>query len=249
MSDLTVDDMDITGSTALVTGANRGLGARFVDQLLDRGAERVYATARRPPSLAGFDADPRVVTLELDITDPRQIAAAAARARDVDLLVNNAGIPTLQDLVTGDLELIRAEMDTHFYGVLGMTRAFAPILGSNGGGAIVSVLSLLSFRTYPGNGAYAAAKAAEWQLTNSTRLELAAQGTQVLAVHLSSTDTDMMAGWEIPKASPEAAVSLALDALAAGREEALDEETAGVKALLDRSPEELYAALRSPAAS
>ncbi|KQQ03562.1 MULTISPECIES: SDR family oxidoreductase [unclassified Rathayibacter] len=240
--------MDITGATALVTGAGRGLGRHFVEELLERGARRVYATARSLPSLEGLRDDPRVETIRLDITDPEQVADAAARAGDVDLLINNAGIATLQNLVTGDLDAIRAEMDTHFFGTLAMTRAFAPVLERNGGGAIVNVMSLLSFRVHPGNGAYAAAKAAEWQLTNSTRLELASQGTRVVGVHLSSTDTDMMAGWDIPKNHPRAAVALALDALAAGRAEALDGETAEVKAQLHRAPEELYAPFRSPSA-
>ncbi|SMH51091.1 Short-chain dehydrogenase [Rathayibacter oskolensis] len=237
--------MDITGATALVTGANRGLGRHFVDELIDRGAERVYVTARRLSTLDWTRGRPGLEPLELDVTDPVRIRETAARAADVDLLVNNAGIATQQNLVTGDLDLIRAEMDTHFFGALGMTRAFAPVLARNGGGAIVNVMSLLSFRTYPGNGAYAAAKAAEWQLTNSTRLELAAQGTQVVGVHLSSTDTDMMAGWNIPKNDPRAAVRLALDALAAGRSEALDADSAAVKAMLDRTPEELYAPFAS----
>lgn len=240
--------MDITGATALVTGASRGLGRHFVEELLERGARRVYATARSLPGLDHFREDPRIEIVRLDITDPDQIRDAASRAGDVDLLVNNAGIATLQNLVTGDIALIRAEMDTHFYGTLGMTRAFAPVLAQNGGGAIVNVMSLLSFRVYPGNGAYAAAKAAEWQLTNSTRLELAGQGTEVVGVHLSSTDTEMMAGWDIPKSDPRAAVRLALDALAEGREEALDAETAEVKAQLHHRPEELYAPFRSPAA-
>ena len=95
-----------------------------------------------------------------------------------------------QNLVTGDLDAIRLEMATHFWGTLFMTRAFAPILARNGGGALLNVLSIGSFQVFPGNGAYAAAKAAEWQLTNSTRLELAAQGTQVLGLHLSATDTE-----------------------------------------------------------
>ena len=155
--------------------------------------------------------------------------------------MNNAGIATATDLVTGDLEAIRSEMDTHFWGTLAVTRAFAPILGVNGGGAILNVMSLLSFRTYPGNGAYAAAKAAQWQLTNSSRLELAGQGTQVLGVHLSSTDTDMMTGWDVPKSDPQVAVRQTLDALSAGALEHLDVETSEVKRQLGLPPEDLYA--------
>lgn len=229
--------MKITDSTALVTGANRGIGRELARQLLERGAT-VYATARRPESI---DL-PGVTTLPLDITDPGAVRAAAEAAQDVDLLVNNAGISTAQNLLTGDPQLIRAELDTHFYGTLAMTRAFAPILARNGGGAILNVMSALSFRTYPGNGAYAVAKTAEWMLTNSTRLELAQQGTQVVGVHLASTDTDMMAGWDIPKNRPEDVVRVTLDGLEAGLLEVLaDDDTRAVKAALSVPPEEMYA--------
>lgn len=235
--------MNISESAALVTGANRGLGHEFVTQLVDRGAARVYATARRPEELAALEklgAPGQVRALLIDITDPSTIGDAAAAATDVNLLINNAGIATTTDLLTGDLSRIRSEMDTHFWGTLAMSRAFAPILGANGGGAIVNVMSLLSFRVYPGNGAYAVAKAAQWQLTNSTRLELAGQGTHVLGVHLSSTDTDMMKGWDIPKNDPQLVISEILDALAAGAHEFLDQDTKAVKEQLSSSPEMLY---------
>jgi NAD(P)-dependent dehydrogenase (short-subunit alcohol dehydrogenase family) len=235
--------MEIREATALVTGANRGLGREFVRQLLAGGAAKVYATARNPETIDV--SDPRVRPLQLDITDHDGVAATAATADDVDLLINNAGVLTLQNLVTGDLDAIRLEMDTHFWGTLAMTRAFAPILGRNGGGAIVNVMSVLSFRTYPGNGAYAAAKAAEWQLTNSTRLELGAQGTAVLGLHLSATDTDMMAGWDLPKNEPTAVVRAALEGVRTGVDEVLaDAETREVKSRLGDTPEVLYAPMR-----
>src|SRR5687768_7733610 len=157
--------MQINGAVALVTGANRGIGRHFAQQLLERGAQ-VYATARRPDQV---DL-PGVKVLALDITNPASVAAAAAAAPDVNLLINNAGIALHTDLVGGDLELVRRELDTHFWGTLSVIRAFAPQLG---GGAILNVLSALSWFAYPGQGAYAAGKAAGWSLTNSVRLELA----------------------------------------------------------------------------
>lgn len=169
--------MNVTGQIALVTGANRGIGRQFVLELLERGASKVYATARRPETLE-FD-DPRVVPLRLDLLDHESVDAVAAAARDVSLLVNNAGITTGAALVTSDLAEIRREMDTHFWGTLDVIRAFSPVLAANGGGAIVNVLSALSWFAAPGAGAYAAAKAAEWNMTNGVRLELAAQGTLV----------------------------------------------------------------------
>jgi len=233
--------MIITGSTALVTGSNRGLGREFARQLRDRGAT-VYAAARRPESV---DL-PGVHSVRLDVTDPASVEAAAGVARDVTLLVNNAGISTMTPLITGDLATIRAEMETHFLGTLAVTRAFASALmagAARGAGAgIVNVMSLLSFRTFPGNGAYAAAKAAEWQLTNATRLELADAGVQVLGAHLSSTDTEMMAGRDIPKNDPADAVRTILDALEAGDDEVLvDDDTRAVKAMLAEPPAVLYA--------
>ena len=228
--------MQITGSVALVTGANRGLGRHFATQLLARGAAKVYATARRPGSV---DV-PGAHVLALDVTDPASVAAAAAAVPDVTLLVNNAGVSTGQDLLTGDLDLLRREMDTHYWGTLAMIRAFAPRLG---GGAILNVLSALSWFSYPGANGYAAAKAAQWSLTNGVRLELAGRA-QVTGLHLGAADTDMTAGYDGPKEDPAAVVAAALDGLEAGRPEVLaDEWSARVKAALPGEPGAFLAAV------
>nr|WP_238439192.1 SDR family oxidoreductase [Frankia nepalensis] len=234
----TVSFMNLTGSTALITGANRGLGRHFAQQLLERGAAKVYATARTPETI---DL-PGVHVLRLDVTDPASVAAAASVATDVTLLVNNAGVSTATNLVTGDLARVRQELDTNFYGPLAMIRAFAPVLAANGGGAVLNVLSRLSWLSYDGANAYAASKAAAWSLTNGARLELARQGTQVTGVVLSSTDTDMMAGWDIPKNDPADVVRAALDGLEAGALEVLaDQESIDAKAALSADPAEVYA--------
>jgi len=230
--------MDITGSVALVTGANRGLGRQFAQQLLERGATKVYATSRRPELV---DV-PGVEVLRLDVTDPESIAAAAAAAGDVTLLVNNAGITTRSDLVTGDLADVRLEMETHFFGTLGVVRAFAPVLARNGGGAIANVLSALSWFSTAGANAYAAAKAAEWSLTNGIRIELTAQGTAVTGIVLGAADTDMMAGYTGPMTAPADVVRAALDGVQAGAWEVLvDDWSRGVKASLAADPREFYA--------
>ncbi|MFE6698669.1 SDR family oxidoreductase [Streptomyces sp. NPDC057718] len=221
--------MKIEGSIALVTGGNRGIGRHFVQQLLDRGAAKVYAAARKPETI---DV-PGAIPLALDITDPDAVAAAAAAAPDLTLLVNNAGTTTGNDLVSGELAAIRQEFDTNFYGPLAMIRTFAPILARNGGGGILNVNSRMSWLSYPGANAYAASKAAAWSMTNGVRLELAGQGTQVTGLYLSSTDTDMMAGWDIPKNDPVDVVTVALDGLEAGAPEVLaDQETRETKASL-----------------
>ena len=228
--------MQITGATALVTGANRGIGRHIAAQLLERGAT-VYAAARRPESV---DL-PGARVLALDITDPEAVAAAAAAAGDVDLLVNNAGISTGAALATGDLDAARSEMDVNFWETLGMVRAFAPVLAANGGGAIVNVASALSWFAAPGAGAYAASKAAVWNMSNAVRLELAGQGTLVTSVHLGAADTDMMGDYDGPKADPADVARAVLDGVQAGRiEVVVDDWSEMVKASLAKDPAEFY---------
>jgi NAD(P)-dependent dehydrogenase (short-subunit alcohol dehydrogenase family) len=231
--------MQISGAIALVTGANRGLGRQFATQLLERGAAKVYATARRP-ELVDL---PGAEVLRLDITDPVSVKAAAATASDVNLLINNAGITTGANLVGGDLALIRREMDTHFWGTLSVIRAFAPQLS---GGAILNVLSALSWFAADGAGGYAAAKAAEWNLTNAVRLELATQKTLVTGLHLGAADTDMMAWYDGPKTDPAVVVRAALDGIEQDRIEVLaDEWSVQTKAALAEDPSKFYAALNA----
>ncbi|MGW4637814.1 SDR family oxidoreductase [Sphaerisporangium sp. NPDC004334] len=226
--------MRINGAHVLVTGANRGLGRQFALSLLDRGAGKVYATARRPELI---DV-PGVVPLRLDVTDPASIAAAAAAAPDVTIVINNAGISTGANLVTGDLDVIRREMDTHFYGALNVIRAFAPQVAD---GAILNVLSAISWLAVDGAGAYHAAKAAEWALTNNVRLELAGQRTLVTGLHLGAADTDMMAWYEGDKSAPEVIVAAALDGIEGDRPEVLaDDWSRQVKAWLSQDPDVIY---------
>ena len=169
--------MDIAGSTALVTGANRGLGRQLGAQLLARGAT-VYAGARNPDTV---DL-PGTKAVQLDITDPASVAAAAEVAGDITLLINNAGSSTGSDLLGGDLEDIRLEMDTHYFGTLSVVRTFAPKMAANGGGSILNILSALSWFSFPAVGAYCAAKSAEWSLTNALRLALAEQNIRIVGL-------------------------------------------------------------------
>jgi NAD(P)-dependent dehydrogenase (short-subunit alcohol dehydrogenase family) len=226
--------MHISGTIALVTGANRGLGRQFAIQLLERGAAKVYATARRPELVT----IPGVEVLPLDITDAASVAAASAAAEDVNLLVNNAGVAFGIDLVAGDLDVLRQEMDANFWGTLSVIRAFAPQLA---GGSILNVLSVLSWIGFQGSGGYAASKSAQWSLTNSVRLELAGQGTQVTGLHLGAADTDMTAGYDVPKADPAVIVKAGLDGLEAGDWEVLADEWSRVaKAALAADPRAYY---------
>ena len=206
-------------TTALVTGANRGLGRQLALQLLERGAT-VYAGARDPNAV---DV-PGAVPVRLDITDPASVAAAAALAGDVDLLINNAGSSTQANLITGDWDDIRLETETHYFGTLSVVRAFAPVLAANGGGAILNVLSVLSWISFPGSGGYCAAKSAEWSMTNAVRADLAGQHTTVSALHVGYMDTDMTRGVTAPKSDPADVARMALDGVLAGEPEILADE-------------------------
>lgn len=235
--------MDIEGSVALVTGANRGLGASLCAALLERGASKVYAGARDPSSVTMEG----VVPIRLDITSTEDIAAAVRACGDVTLLVNNAGIGTGTSALADDAaEKAQQEFDTNVLGPLAMCKAFAPILGANGGGAIVNVLSVLAWWSAPRSALYCAAKAASWSLTNSIRLELHPQHTQVLALHVGFMDTDMTAGLDVPKSSPDDVAAQVMDGLEAGAHEVLaDDASRHVRAGLSGDLTALYPALAS----
>ncbi len=229
--------MDIKGSVALVTGSNRGLGRAFAQRLLERGAAKVYAAARRPETV---DL-PGVHVLRLDVTDPALIEEAAGLAPDVTLLVNNAGVQSGVRLLDGDLDGLRTEVETHLFGPLNLIRAFAPVLAAGGGGAVLNVLSAKSWFAFEGANGYHVAKAAEWAMTNGVRLELAAQGTRVSGVHLGMADTDMSAAMRGDKLAPKLVVDAALDGLEADRDEILiDEWSRHVKSLLAEDPAVAY---------
>jgi NAD(P)-dependent dehydrogenase (short-subunit alcohol dehydrogenase family) len=219
--------MKIDNAIALVTGANRGIGLAFTRELLARGARKVYAGARDPSSVtqSGVEA------IRLDVTKPEEVAAAAARAGDVTLVINNAGVGHQGGFLAADSEEVaRRQFETNFFGMLRMSKAFAPVLAANGGGALLNVLSIVSWINGGQLAAYAASKSAAWSLTNSLRHELTAQKTQVLALHMAFVDTDLVRAIAGPKTSPEEIVKRALDGLEAGLDEVLaDERTQLVK--------------------
>ncbi|MFG1881644.1 SDR family oxidoreductase [Micromonospora sp. NPDC049102] len=211
--------MKIAGSTALVTGANRGFGRHLAAELVSRGAT-VYAGARNPDSV---DL-PGVTPVRLDITDPASVAAAAELAGDVNLLVNNAGIDSRADLLDGDLDLIRLELETHYLGNLSMIRSFAPVIAGNGGGTVLNVLSVLSWVNFPLHGAYGAAKSAEWAMTNALRLQLAERGVRVAGLHVGYMDTDMAATITGAKSDPAVIARLAVDGIEADAYEIVSDD-------------------------
>jgi NAD(P)-dependent dehydrogenase (short-subunit alcohol dehydrogenase family) len=228
--------MNIAESTALVTGANRGFGRHLARQLMARGAT-VYAGARHLDTVDLPGAKP----IALDITDPASVEAAAAIAADVTLLINNAGSSTGSDLLEGDLDKIRLEMETHYFGTLSVVRAFAPAIAANGGGSILNVLSALSWVSFPGVGAYCAAKSAEWSMTNALRIQLADRHVRVVGLHVGYMDTDMTASVTAAKSDPADIARIAIDGLEQDRYEIVaDEVSARVQSGLAGGVDGLY---------
>ncbi|MCV7420537.1 SDR family oxidoreductase [Mycobacterium yunnanensis] len=222
--------MQIDGAVALVTGANRGLGQRISEQLVSRGA-KVYGAARRPGSVT----TPGVIPVHVDVTDADSVAAAAAATGDVTLLVNNAGMASSATLLTGPMDEVRATMESHFFGTLSVTRAFAPQLIANAPGAVLNVVSVLSWLHPQVLGAYAAAKTALWAQSDAIREEFAPHGVAVTALHIGFMDTDMIADLDTVKTDPGIIAAMAVDGVERGVIEVLtDEMTREAKAALSR---------------
>ncbi|MBL4836387.1 MAG: SDR family oxidoreductase [Kordiimonadaceae bacterium] len=195
----------IDGKTILVTGANRGIGRAFVEELLKVGAAKIYATARTVDTLTDLVelGQGRVVPVKLDVTDLAEIEGLARAYTDVSVLVNNAGIAAFEGLIAAaDIGPARSEMETNYFGTLNMVRAFAPVLASNGGGAIINISSIGAYTNFPALGSYSASKAAVHSLTQGIRAELAAQGTQVSGVYPGPVDTAMTEGVPMEKTAP-----------------------------------------------
>jgi len=229
--------MQIEGSVALVTGANRGIGKAFTDALLDRGAAKVYAAARDVATIT----DPRVVPVQLDVTDFGRVAAVAQELADVEIVVNNAGIGQVGFPLEASLESVRAQLETNYLSLIASTQAFAPVLARNGGGAFINMLSVVSWIASPRLATYAASKSAAWSYTNAARIELGQQNTQVVGVHVGFVDTDLTAALDAPKVSAATVADSALDALEAGEPEAIvDDVSRAVKAGLSDDQNALY---------
>jgi NAD(P)-dependent dehydrogenase (short-subunit alcohol dehydrogenase family) len=228
--------MQIENSTVLITGANRGIGLAFAKAFLVRGAKKVYAGSRDPSkmNLAG------VTPIKLEVNSSADVQAAAQLAQDVTIVVNNAGIANFGSFKA----MLRNHLETNVLGPLRISRAFAPVLAQNGGGALINVASIASWITSPKLANYAVSKSALWSLSNGLRNDLRGQGTQVLTLHMGFVDTDLTKGIDMPKSTPEAIVERTLQALEAGAHEVLaDEMTQQVKASLS-AEQAVYLAAR-----
>lgn len=228
--------MKIEGSVVFVTGANRGLGKAFAEGFIEAGAAKVYAAARDP----GTVRDPRVTPIRLDVTEPHEIAAAAAQCSDVNILVNNAGVMLLSSmLAAGSEQAMRREMEVNVFGTLRMISAFAPTLARNGGGVIANMLSVVSWFVYPFNATYCASKHAALAVTEGARIELRAQRTRVIGIHAGFIDTDMAAYIPGPKTPARQVVERTLEAVRLEQEQVL----------ADARAEETWRALRADPAA
>lgn len=213
--------MQLHDAVVLITGANRGIGLEFARAALARGARKVYATARDPESIPLEG----VIKLKLDVTCAEDVARIAQQCPDVTLLINNAGVARFGSFLANNSEESCIEhFETNFYGPLRLCKAFAPLLAGHGGGAIINVLSLVSWYAPVEFSPYSASKSAAWALTNSLRLELRRQNTQVVALHMGYVDTDMTAKIDAPKTPASLIVVRTMDALEAGEEEVLADE-------------------------
>jgi NAD(P)-dependent dehydrogenase (short-subunit alcohol dehydrogenase family) len=208
--------VNVSGSTALVTGANRGLGRHLVAELLRQGAAKVYAGVR-DPGAEGLRRDPRVQALRLDVTDQAVIDAAAEAAPDVTLLVNNAGVLGFGGVLDGDLALAERDLRTNYLGPLRMARAFLPALkAARGEAAIVNVLTVIALAPVPAMAGYSASKAAAHSMTQALRAEVRGYGIEVIGAYPGGIDTDMLAGVEAVKADPELVAARIVAGIASG---------------------------------
>jgi NAD(P)-dependent dehydrogenase (short-subunit alcohol dehydrogenase family) len=220
----------LAGQTVLVTGANRGMGREYIGQLLDRGVTKVYAAARDPRTIDA--TDPRVVPLQLDVTDATSVAEASEKASDVSILINNAGISRATSVLDPDASNLRQELETNLFGPLAMASTFADRIVERSG-AIVNVASILAWM--PVGASYGVSKAAVWNATDSMRTELAPRGVQVVGVYFGLVDTDMAKFTDYPKSDPADIVRQVLDGIESGADEVLaDEMTRGVRAQLGK---------------
>jgi len=194
--------MNLQSQVALVTGANRGIGRALVQALLKAGVKKIRATARSSDKLARLPSDPRIIPMQVEVSDANAVAALATDAPDVTLLINDAGVLDFGPVLEAPLAAFERNFATNFYGVRHMSRACAPVPERNSRGAIVNVLTLVALASMPGLGVYNASKAAAWSLAQSMRANLASRNIEVYGVFPGAVDTDMLAGVEMPKTSP-----------------------------------------------
>ncbi|MDP3919269.1 MAG: SDR family oxidoreductase [Candidatus Omnitrophota bacterium] len=212
----------IEGSVVFITGANRGIGKALVEQAVKLGAKKIYATARDTDKLAPVIMidQGKIMAITMDVTKPEQIEAAAKEAQDTTIVINNAGVASMQGFITAEnIAAARNEMEVNYLGALQVARGFTQILNDNGGGALINIISVAGLTNFPFAASYSASKAAAHSLTQGLRAELSGLGTYVAGVYPGPVDTDMAKDVPMEKASPEQVALNIYQAMAAGLEE------------------------------
>jgi len=234
--------MKIENSTILITGANRGIGRSLVISALERGAEKIYATARNIKSLDQIIAlDPqKIIPIGLDITNRNQVSDVANIASDVNILINNAGILAAGSIIDDSLEMVIRDMDTNYFGTLNMIRSFVPNLKNNSESAIANVLSIVSLSNMPAIAGYSASKSAAFSMTQAIRSELAKNNISVHSVYPGPVDTDMAKDFEMDKASPDDVAKNILDGIENGDDDIFpDQMSAQCHQMWESNPKDL----------
>lgn len=231
--------MKLENKVIFVTGANRGIGRAIVEALLKKGVRKVYAAARKVEDLPKW-GDARVVSVQLDITIPAQIQKAAAGAKDVNALINNAGVASMASVVTGAEEMLIHDMQVNYFGTLNMVRAFVPVIEKNGPGAIANISSVVGLASMPAIGGYSASKAALFSASQAMRAELKARNISVHTIFPGPIDTDMARGFEFDKTSPQITAENILEGINTGNEDIFpDPMSAGVGEAWSKDPKSL----------
>ena len=209
--------MTLSKKIALVTGANRGIGAAIVREMLTAGVAKVYAAARDPSTLPAFQ-DARVVPLQLDITSDASVDAAAAAAQDLDVLVNNAGTLAFGDYLGDEWQAFEDDMRINYFGTLRALRAFSPQFVTRGSGTIANISSVVGLSAVPLMAGYSASKAALHSITQSVRGTLEKHNVTVIGIYPGPIDTDLAKVVPYPdKATPEYAAANIVKGIAEGQ--------------------------------
>jgi NAD(P)-dependent dehydrogenase (short-subunit alcohol dehydrogenase family) len=209
--------MTLSGKVVLVTGANRGIGAAIVQEMLKAGVAKIYATARDPNTLPSF-GDPRVVPLQMDITSDTSVTAAAAAAKDVDVLVNNAGTLAFGDYLISNWKTFEDDMRTNYFGILRVLRAFTPQFVARKSGTIANISSVVGLPAVPVMAGYSASKAALHSITQSLRGTLEKDNVIVIGIYPGPIETDLAKEVPYPeKATPESAAANIVKGIAEGQ--------------------------------
>jgi len=238
--------MKIDTKTVLVTGANRGIGQAIVHELLKHKVDKVYAAARNIKSLSDF-GDKRVVPLALDITDSRQVTDAARLAKDVNVLINNAGVLSMASITDSGTNVLAVDMNTNYFGTLSMVKAFIPALQKNGQGVIANVVSVVGLAPIASAGSYSASKAALHSATQAARTELAGHNIHVIGIYPGPVDTDMARDFPVDKTSPAVTAQAIVAGIIEGRDYIFpDPMSQQVGALWEQNPRALEKQFAAP---